>query len=148
MIALKNYHFYNKYIKMCICIRKRKVEISRTVVSYSAIPWTVACQAPLSMKFSRQEYWSGLPFSSPGDLPDPGIKPRSPVLQVDSLPTKPLGKPSVYVCAILCVYNFSICLYNFNYIWVCVYAILIIIRMFFMLYFYIITKFNNVLTTI
>ena len=44
-------------------------------------PWTVACQAPLSMGFSRQEYWSGLPFPSPGDLPDPGIKSRSPALQ-------------------------------------------------------------------
>ena len=45
--------------------------------------WTVACQAPLSMEFSRQEYWSGLPFPSPGDLPNPGIKTRSPALQVD-----------------------------------------------------------------
>ena len=93
MIALKNYHFYNKYIKMCICIRKRKVEISRTVVSYSAIPWTVACQAPLSMKFSRQEYWRGLPFPSSGDLPYPGIKPWSPPLQADSLPSEPPEKP-------------------------------------------------------
>ena len=49
--------------------------------------WIVACQAPLSMEFSRQEYWSGLPFP-PGDLPDPGIEPRSPALQVDSLPTE------------------------------------------------------------
>ena len=47
-------------------------------------PWTVAHQAPLSMEFSRQEYWSGLPFPSPKDLPDPGIKPRSPTLQADS----------------------------------------------------------------
>ena len=45
-----------------------------------ATPWTVACQAPLSMGFSRQEYWSGLPFPSPGDLPDPGIEPGSPAL--------------------------------------------------------------------
>ena len=56
--------------------------------------WTVACQAPLSMGFSKQEYWSVLPFPSPGDLPNPGIKPRSPVLQVDSLPTEPPGKPT------------------------------------------------------
>ena len=56
-------------------------------------PWTVAHLAPLSMKFSRQEYWSELPFPSPGDLPDPGIKPRSPALQADSLPTELLGKP-------------------------------------------------------
>ena len=50
-------------------------------------PWTVVCQAPLSMGFSRQEYWSGLPFPSPGDLPDPGIEPGSPSLQEDSLLT-------------------------------------------------------------
>ena len=49
-------------------------------------PWTVALQAPLSMEFSRQEYWSGLPFPPPGDLPAPGIEPVSPALQVDSLP--------------------------------------------------------------
>ena len=58
-------------------------------------PWTVAHQAPLSMEFSRQEYWSGLPVPSPGDLPDPGIKPRSPALQADSLPSEPQGKPII-----------------------------------------------------
>ena len=57
-----------------------------------AIPWTVAYQAPPSMEFSRQEYWSGLPFPSPGDLPDPGIKPRSPALQADALPSEVPGK--------------------------------------------------------
>ena len=51
-------------------------------------PWTLACQAPLSMGFSRQVYWSGLPFSSPRDIPDPGIEPESPILQADSLPTE------------------------------------------------------------
>ena len=56
-------------------------------------PWAVDCQAPLSMEFSRQEYWSGLPFPSPVDLPNPGIKPRSPTLQADSLPSVPPGKP-------------------------------------------------------
>ena len=56
-------------------------------------PWTVALQAPLSMRFPRQEYWSGLPFPSPGDLPNPRIKPRSPALQADSLPSEPPGKP-------------------------------------------------------
>ena len=99
-------------------------------------PWTVACQAPLFMKFSRQEYWSGLPFPTPGDLPNqgsnpsllhcrqilyqlsykgspgilewgaypfsrgssqPGIKPRSPALQVDSLPSETPGKPSFLI---------------------------------------------------
>ena len=52
-------------------------------------PWTVAHQAPPSMGFSRQEYWSGLPFPSPGDLPDPGIEPRSPTLQADALTSAP-----------------------------------------------------------
>ena len=51
----------------------------------AAIPWTVAYKSPLSMEFSRQEYWSGLPFPSPGDLPDPGIEPRSLLLQANSL---------------------------------------------------------------
>ena len=57
------------------------------------ISWTVAHQALLSMGFSRQESWSELPFPSPGDLPDPGIKPGSPSLQADSLPAKLQGKP-------------------------------------------------------
>ena len=56
-------------------------------------PWTVAHQAPLSMGFSRQEYWSGLPFPSSRDFPDPGIESRSPALQADSLPAKLSGKP-------------------------------------------------------
>ena len=51
-------------------------------------PWTVACQAPLSMGFSKQEYWSGLPFPYPRDLPNPGIEPRSPAFQADFLPTE------------------------------------------------------------
>ena len=55
-------------------------------------PWTLACQAPPSMVFSRQEYWRGLPFPSPGDLPDPGSEPRSPSFQADSLPSEPAGK--------------------------------------------------------
>ena len=55
-------------------------------------PWTVAYKAPLSMEFSRQEYWSGLPFPSPGDLLDPGIKLGSPALQADTLPSEPPGK--------------------------------------------------------
>ena len=56
-------------------------------------PWTVAYQAPPSMGFSRQEYWSGLPFPSPGDLPDPGIEPRSPAFQADALTSEPPEKP-------------------------------------------------------
>ena len=55
-------------------------------------PWAVAYQAPPSMGFSRQEYWSGLPFPSPGNLPDPGSEPESPALQADALPSEPPGK--------------------------------------------------------
>ena len=62
-------------------------------VQLFATPWTVAYHAPPSMEFSRQEYWSGLPFPSPGDLPNPGIKPGSSSLQVDALPSEPPGKP-------------------------------------------------------
>ena len=64
-------------------------------VQLFATPWTVAHQAPLSMGFSRQEYWSGLPFPSPGDLPDPGIEPRSPALQADALPSELKGLEAV-----------------------------------------------------
>ena len=64
-------------------------------------PWTVAHQALLSMEFSRQEYFSGLPFPSPGDLPHPGIEPGSPALQSDSLPSEPPGKPHYSVLKIL-----------------------------------------------
>ena len=60
-------------------------------------PWTVACQAPLSMGFSQQEYWSGLSFLSPGVLPDSRIEPGSPALQTDSLPSGPLGSPGTRV---------------------------------------------------
>ena len=62
-----------------------------------ATPWTVAYQAPPSMGFSRQEYWSGLPFPSPGDLPDPGIEPRSPALEADALTSEPPGIPTLQV---------------------------------------------------
>ena len=76
-------------------------------MSDSATPWTAARQAPLSMGFSSQEYWSRLPFPSPGELPNPGIKPRSPALQADSLLPEPPGKPlqadtgdGVYTCTL------------------------------------------------
>ena len=60
-----------------------------------ATPWTVAPQAPPSMGFCKQEYWSGLPLPSPGDLPDLGIKPRSPALQADTLPSELKGLEAV-----------------------------------------------------
>ena len=70
-------------------------ESASSVVSNSfATPWTVSLQAPLSVEFSRQEYWSGLPFPLPGDLPEPGIKPESPALHADSLPHESSGKPT------------------------------------------------------
>ena len=70
---------------LCICA-------NHSVVSNSLRPHGLQ-PATLLMEFSRQEYWSGLPFPSPGDLPDPGIEPRSPALQADSLPSEPPGKP-------------------------------------------------------
>ena len=80
---------------------------SCSVMSDSETPWTIQ-----SMEFSRPEYWSGKLFLSPGDLPDPGIKPRSPPLHVDSLPTEPQGKPLVYIC--FCVYAY-LCMCVFVY---------------------------------
>ena len=93
------------------------VEVSITLIDYVifgyvkslsrvqlfATPWTVVYQAPPSMGFSRQECWSGLPFPSLGDLPDPGIKPGSPALQADALTSEPPGKPpgknlQEYIC--------------------------------------------------
>ena len=75
-----------KTVCVCVCVC-----ISHSVMSDSAILWTVACQAPLPMGFSRQEYGSGSPFPAPGDLPNPEIEPRSPSLQEDSLPSEPPG---------------------------------------------------------
>ena len=86
---------------MCVCGRVRLFET----------PWAVACQASLSMGFSRQVYWSGLPFPSPGDLPHPETKPASPAvpaLQVGSLPLRHPGSP----------YNFTVVyLYTLFYSW-------------------------------
>ena len=70
-----------------------KLEVkSLSCVPLFATPWTVAYQAPPFMGFSRQVYWSGLPFPSPGDLPDSAIEPRSPALCADTLPSEPPGK--------------------------------------------------------
>ena len=73
--------------------RKKVKSLSR--VQLFVTPWTIAYQAPPSMGFSRQEYWSRLPFPSPGDLPDTGIEPRSPTLQADALPSITPKEPSV-----------------------------------------------------
>ena len=71
------------------------VQFSHSIMSDSGNSWTAAHQAPLSIGFPRQEYSSGLPFPPPGDLPDPTIKPKSPALQVDSLPLHHLGSPQL-----------------------------------------------------
>ena len=72
----------------------KKVKVkSLSHVRLFGTPWTVAYQAPPFMGFSSQEYWSGLPFPSPGDLPDPGIEPGSPAFQADALTSEPPGKP-------------------------------------------------------
>ena len=80
---------------MWAVVKKMKMKVkSFSRVRLFAIPWTVAHQTSLSMGFSRQEYWSGLPFPSPGDLPDPRIEPRSPALQADALTSELPGKLS------------------------------------------------------
>ena len=78
-------------LRICLPMQRSEVK-SLSRVRLFVTPWTVAYQAPLSMEFSRQEYWSGLPFPSPGDLPDPGIEPRSPALQADALLSELPGK--------------------------------------------------------
>ena len=81
-------------VKLCV--------LSRSVVSgCSATPWTVAHQAPLSMGFSQQEYWSGLPCPPPGGLPNAGIQPVPPALQADSLPLSQLGSPNKAVSELI-----------------------------------------------
>ena len=85
MLSFYNFGFFLfpvvLYVKFVVVVQ------SLSCVQLFAIPWSVALQAPLFMGFSRQEYWSALLFSSPGDLTNPGIKPWSPALQADSLPT-------------------------------------------------------------
>ena len=77
---------------------KVKVKVNLlSPVRLFATPWTIAHQAPLSMGFSRQEYWNGLPFLSPGDLPNPGIEPRSPALQTGSFPSEPSRNPERFL---------------------------------------------------
>ena len=83
-----NYEFF---LNIKVVVLKVKVK-SFSRVRLFATPWTVAHQAPPSMGFSRQEYWSGLLFPSLGDLPDPEIEPRSPALQADTLTSEPPGK--------------------------------------------------------
>ena len=81
------------------CLKVKVKSLSR--VQLLATPWTVAHQAPPFLEFSRQEYWSGLPFPPPGDLPDPGIKPRSPTLQADALPSEPQMSNSMLIVGVV-----------------------------------------------
>ena len=78
-----SFYIYN-FVCMCACVC-----VGRSVLSDSVTPWTIAHWAPLFMGFSRQEYWGGLPFPFPGDLPNPGMEPRSPALQADFFNTDP-----------------------------------------------------------
>ena len=85
VVALQCASFYCTAKWMSYMCAQCNSSVTRSVMSDSATPWTVACRAPLSLEFSRQEYWSGVPFPSPGDLPNRGIKPGCPTLQADSL---------------------------------------------------------------
>ena len=83
------------------CRTQGKVKVKVKLLSrvrLFATPWTVAYQAPPSMGFSRQEYWTGVPFPSPGDLPDPGTEPGSPAFQAEALTSEPPGKPIIFIC--------------------------------------------------
>ena len=84
---LSNYHSHTQESMGCCVV------LSCSVASDSATPWVVARQVPLSMEILQAKYWNGLPFSSPGDLPNLGTEPRSPALEADSLPSEPPGKP-------------------------------------------------------
>ena len=81
---------------LCTCLVVIHVQLFTTL-------WIVACQAALSMEFSRQEYWSGLPFPSPWGLPNPETELRSPALQVDSLPAETQGKPDILLVRVYMV---------------------------------------------
>ena len=79
--------------RMKTTVTKRKKVKVKSLSHVFVTPWTGAYQSPPSVEFSRQEYWSGFPFPSPGDLPNPGIKPGCPALLADTLPSEPPGKP-------------------------------------------------------
>ena len=96
-------------MKICHCLLFKVKVKSLTRVRFFATPWTVAHQAPLSMGFSRQEYWSGLPFPSSGDLPYPGIEPRSPALQADTLTSEPPGKYTYYLKTVMIQLEYFAC---------------------------------------
>ena len=93
---LRRTSVYNKVHRKLNELKRQKITLkkkdSAKLCPTLVIPWTIACQAPLSVRFFRQEYWSELPFPFPGDLPDRGIKPGSSAIQANSLPAEPPGK--------------------------------------------------------
>ena len=97
---IKMTFFFNRpvitLLNVCVCGPTRTQLLSR--VRLFATPWTVACQFPLLVKFSRQEYWSGLPLPPPGDVPDPGTEPVSPTLTGEFFTIEPPGKPNLVKC--------------------------------------------------
>ena len=101
---------------------RKKSEVSQSIQLFMT-SWTVAYQVPLSMEFSRQEYWSGLPFPSPGESSWPGIEPRSPALQADALPSEPPGKPTDYVSNVKKAKSLS-CVQLFATPWTVAYQVL------------------------
>ena len=91
-LLVRSNYFKQCSISCCFQVCKWKWKWSHSVVLFATL-WTIVHQAPPSMGFSRQEYWSGLLFPSPGVLPDPGIEPRSRALQTEALTSEPTGKP-------------------------------------------------------
>ena len=107
-------HIYSViYIYVCVYTSPWAASLSR--VWLFATPWTIAFQAPLSMEFSRQEYWSELPCPPPGDLPNPGVEPRSLALRVILYYLSHQGNPRIYI--LTCLYNW-ITIYIYIYIYI------------------------------
>ena len=104
------------YITLSLEYRSEVKSLSH--VHLFVTPWAVAYKAPLSMEFSRQEYWSGLPFPSPVDLPNPGFEPGSPALQADTLPSELPGKPPRWTIGLFlryCIYFFLFICVNYHF---------------------------------
>ena len=112
-------HMCTQICNVYACMKRNSV--SHCYAQLFVTPWTVAYQAPPSKEFSREEYWSGLPFPSPGDLPDPGIESGFPALQVDSVLSEPPRNPCLHVCYwhICIIYT---CTYRQTYIHIYMYV--------------------------
>ena len=111
------------YVVLCVCMLSHF-----SCVRLFATLWTAACQAPLSTAFSRQEHWSGLPCPPPGDLPNPGVEPRSPALQVDFLLLSHWGSPMQFsglILLVLRIYNNNYYYYKYEALPMCVPKIMV-----------------------